>query len=314
MCASDSRSVGPVSRPKKRKGGRVTPKGTGSTSRPPGGLRPGGPNPLGRGPMGPLDGPWLDQFDDDGDVDGEVGDGDTDVLARAGDAITTGHPAELLVLASTFAEAVADAARTDPLIPGSTDDELYSWRTVVDELTGSTRPETTALLHALRPFVPDEWNQVITAELSERHTPSLPAWISSIGEAEVTSVWCRSHDLGHDDDVFIGARWPTGQVLTLVVHVDHELGGSVQDVILMPADIDQVLRVFAAPADGPTSLTEVDLADARAQIAAAVDRWEQSSPRTLTDDWPSARPLLLWLLSRLPLGGPDASASGDSRT
>ena len=43
--------------------------------------------------MGPLDGPWLDQFDDDGDVDGGATAVTPILLTRAGDAITTSHPA-----------------------------------------------------------------------------------------------------------------------------------------------------------------------------------------------------------------------------
>ena len=63
-------------------------------------------------------------------------------------------------------------------------------------------------------------------------------------------MWCRSHDPGHDDDAAHRRPAAHRQVLTLVAHADHELGGSAQDVIPMPADIDQVLRVFAARQTG----------------------------------------------------------------
>lgn len=315
-----------MSRPKQRKGGRVTPKGTGSNNGPvissgpgrqslpssglgsgPFGASAGGfDDPFGGALSGPLGSTWDDEYDE----------GDPDVLSLAGDAIASGHPAELLVLASTFAEAVADAGRRRPLIaevdPDDPDAEI-SWDVIVDDFVNVTRPETTAILHALIPFAPPEVGAVLARELAGRSTPGLPEWISSIGDAEVTDVWVRSALLGDDDDWFLGVRWPTGQQLTFVVHADHHAGGMVQDVFLAPMAFEQMLELITGDGEGTVDQRPVDPADARMVLERAVQRWEMTYPPSLTDDWPIMRPMLLWLLSTLPEGGSDPDRSGTWR-
>lgn len=320
-----------MSRPKQRKGGRVTPKGTGSNKGAgsdmaagsntgatiaggPGGLRSLPSLDLGSGPFGsaadgiddpfggalsgPLGSTWDDEYDED----------DPDVLSLAGDAIASGHPAELMVLASTFAEAVADAGRSRPLIaevnPDDPDAEI-SWDVIVEDFVNVTRPETTALLYALVPLAPPEVGAVLVAELAKRSTPGLPEWIASIGDAEVADVWVRSAVLGDDDDWFLGVKWPTGQQLTFVVHTDHHAGGMVQDVFLAPMPFEQMHQILTGDGEGTVDQHPVDPADARMVLERAVQRWEMTYPPSLTDDWPIMRPLLLWLLSTLPEGGAD---------
>lgn len=292
-----------MSRPKKRKGGRVTPKGTGSTRRP----NPGdGPGSSGRFPGsstdpfdglldGPFDGSWADEL---GDATDDIADDEADVLARVGDAVASGHPAELLVLASTFAEAIDDAGRPEPLIPGAADDETLTWSSVVDEFVASVRPETTALLHALAALAPEQWRERIEAELSRRHTPSLPKWIASIGDVEVTGAWVARQVLGDEDDVFIGARWPTGQAMTLIVNIDHLAGSAVADTVVTLRELDAVVSGLTPDDAGIAELLPVDPADARARVQAAVHRWETTVPLTVGEDWPTTRPILQWLLSK----------------
>lgn len=308
-----------MSRPKQRKGGRVTPKGTGSATGPvisdgPGGRRPLPSPGIGAGPFGADPGSFDDPFG--GALSGPLGstwddeydDGEADVLSLAGDAIASGHPAELLALASTFAEAVADAGRRRPLLAeldSDDPDSVISWDVMVDDLVEVTRPETTAILHALIPFAPPDVGSALSAELATRSTPGLPAWISRIGEAAVTDVWVRSALLGDDDDWFLGVQWPTGQQMTFVVHTDHHAGGMVRDVFLAPMGFEQMLELIGGEGEGAVDQHRVDPADARRVLERAVQRWEMTYPPALTDDWPFMRPLLMWLLSTLPEGGSD---------
>ncbi|UDY34520.1 hypothetical protein [Dermatobacter hominis] len=276
-----------MSRPKQRKGGRVTPKKDGAAPRSSAGVPP--PSvPYGTYNDAPLSDEWQEASDD-----GELADGIQGLIAAAGDAIASGHPAELLVLTSSVVAAVGDGE-----IPG--EDASFTWASVVDELSGSVRPETTALLYALRPLAPEEYGWGITAELARRSTPGLPAWISSIGEVEVTGV--RLHPESTDEtDVFVLTRWPTGQEMTFIVNVARRPEPVVQDAILAPADVTAL--PVATEAQAPMELVEVDLADARAFLEAAAQRWESTTIDEETEDWPSTRPLLRWLLSTLPEGG-----------
>ena len=295
-----------MSRPKQRKGGRVTPKGTGAASRP----TPGGPAasvPLGTYNDAPLAAEWTDAAGA-----GVVADGIPGVIAVAADAIASGHPAELLVLTSSLAEASAEDERAVSTDDDADDVEAFTWSSVIEELSGSVRPETTALLYALRPLAPEEWGSKIAAELARRSTPGLPEWISGIGDAEVKGVWVRHEEPEPDDDVFAVVRWPTGQVMTFIANVARQPEPVVQDALLAPVDVSALAEAGGIPSAGPMELIEVDLADARAMLDAAVGRWESTSPEEASEDWPSTRPLLRWLLSTLPEGGderwPDADA------
>ena len=280
-----------MSRPKKRKGGRVTPKGTGSTRRP----APDGssaPTPFGSFVNGPLTGPWDDDLDDD------VVEGVPGAIGVAGDAIASGHPVELLVLTSTLADAADDPA-----------DEDITWSSVVELFTGTVRPETTALLHALRPFAPDDWRTRIDAELARRSTPGLPDWIARIADVRVTGVWVNrdeATEFADDDetDVFLVATWPTGQEMTFIANVVGQPNAVVGDALLAPVDLAAMSGAVATEADEPLELVAVDAADARAFLDAAAQRWDESSGEA-SEDWPSGRPLLRWLLSTLPVGGED---------
>ena len=286
-----------MSRPKQRKGGRVTPKGTGARSPSPVG------GPLASTPYGTYnDAPLSDSWNDERD-DGELAEGLPGVIALAGDAIASGHPAELLVLTSSVAEAIEGGSAPDDG-PGADDD--LTWASVVDELAGAVRPETTALLYALRPLAPEEWSSRIATELAGRSTPGLPAWISAIGDVEVTGVWVRRDEMDDDpaadDDVFVVARWSTGQEMTFIVNVGHHPDPVVQDALLAPMDV-AALSASVAIDDGPMELVALEPSDARASLQAAIARWDESSPDDETDEWPSTRPLLEWLLSTLPEGG-----------
>src|SRR5262245_5962210 len=102
-----------MSRPKQRKGGRVTPKGTGSTkgARPAGASSPGLPMPDVPDLSGLLD--PEDFLPDLVPLDADAGDErQLDLAIRA--ALGTGDPADLLALASMIAEQIADHERGQP--------------------------------------------------------------------------------------------------------------------------------------------------------------------------------------------------------
>jgi hypothetical protein len=269
-----------VSRPKQRKGGRVTPKGTGPTRRP----SAGGPRTstsyggTGSAPLaGPLSGSWED------DVDDELPDGAAGIVAVAGDAIASGHPAELLVLTSALADAANGTSEVGARGAGAGEDAI-SWASVVEELTGVVRPETTALLHALRPLAPATWRERIDVELDGRSTPGLPAWIASIADVEVAGVWVRPDDADEGDrDVFLVARWPGGRGMTLIANLVGGPEGVVEDVLLAPADLAAMPGAVTSDAGDPVELVPVEVADARAFLEAAVRRTATHMNRSMPD-------------------------------
>jgi hypothetical protein len=56
-------------------------------------------------------------------------------------------------------------------------------------------------------------------------------------------------------------------------------------------------------AEPDTTFEEADPAQAQATVTEAIDHGAMMFPPLETDTWPGCRPLVEWLLSRLPAGG-----------
>ena len=267
-----------MSRPKKRRGGRVTPKQT----------RPR--NWDDPGPSSHRGGPAPDELP---------------LLAEIREALSAGHPLGLLALGSTFAELATDAERPRSMLsdePGSERPQV-TWEMIVDMLSATALPETTALLHALVLFAPPPWDSHLRVELEQRRLHQLPGWVRTLDEVEVTQVWEQVDVLGDGENVLLGLRWSTGDELTVVLYIDHNIGGLIKDFISGLGDAEEILTMFEAEAEAGSSQRRIDPADARARIESAVQRWSMTWPPVLSDEWPVARPLVQWVASKLPEGG-----------
>ena len=86
--------------------------------------------------------------------------------------------------------------------------------------------------------------------------------------------------------------------------VDFNLGTIVKDNFFT----DQPLELFNAlwreqDAEGHSGIEPLSAADARARLADAVEIGARAWPAVDTEDWPRTRPLLEWVLRRMPSGG-----------
>lgn len=185
----------------------------------------------------------------------------------------------------------------DPPEPGPT------WDSLVEMFVEFDVAETTAMLHALAPLVPEPWASRVRMELGGRPTDALPDWVQSVGEIEITGTWEQGDVMRDGENIVIGVRWPTGHEATGVTYIDHNLGTVVKDFIATLVPLAEVVDIYAQmmPAGGFDRV--LDPAEARARIEAAVRRWSTAWPPVTNDGWPVARPVLLWWSSKLPDGG-----------
>lgn len=257
-----------------RKGGRTTPKGT----------RPHGFRPKHSDDGFPWDEPEPDLM---GDVR----------RALAGD-----HPLTFLALVSSLAAAI-DPRRADPFDRsgakrGPDRTELLGTFIEVD------RPETTALLAAFASLGTDEVERRRLERVVAARPHRLPAWLDGIAEAEAYRALEMTHVLRDGDNVLVGVRLPTGDELTAVVYIDHNLGTLVKDAFIVPDSIAATLRVIEERNDDPdSSVAELPLADAKARIADAIATGATTYPPLETETWPACRPLVEWMVGLLPDGG-----------
>lgn len=165
-------------------------------------------------------------------------------------------------------------------------------------------PEPATLGWALAELTDDDLVKArVRREMSILPTV-LPSWLRLEPVQPVAAV--QVTDPFRDNaNVMVHTR-VAGSDVTMVVLIDFNLGGVVKDCFVVPATLDSIAEVMADHDDAALTLVEeLSAADARARIGPAVETGKITWPPPASDTWPMLRPLLQWLLRRLPDGGVD---------
>ncbi len=206
------------------------------------------------------------------------------------------EPLDLLAVVSGLVE-VTDPHSRDPF---AREEQRASMGDLVESFAGTPYAETTAALTVIRALVPDELMKARSGrELAERRHP-MPDWLSGLDRARLEpDVWFLTHVLGDGDDYLLGVTLPSGDSLSSLVYVDHNLGTVVKDAFVVPEPLeDLAIKVGSLMEDPDQSLTRADPATARAAIASGVGLYSPIQ----TDSWPMCRPLVEWMVRMLPAG------------
>ncbi|MGY4653748.1 hypothetical protein [Mycobacterium sp. URHB0021] len=171
---------------------------------------------------------------------------------------------------------------------------------ILDGLIGVRERAGTALLAVIAELLVDDPAQQLRCrrEVAERRD-HLPQWITALPRVDVYRAVHITNAFGDFDEVVIGMRLDGGHELTIAVGIDHNVCSTVTDADAVPDPIDEALA-RAAESRSETHVFEMGLADARAWIGDALDK-PTLAPETET--WPQCRPLIQWLVGRLPEGG-----------
>jgi hypothetical protein len=218
-------------------------------------------------------------------------------------ALRTGRPVDLLVGVSQLV-AATDPRSRNPFAPE--DEPAVTLEELVDSFVGTDYAETTAALTVLQAFTGDDLLSARIGKVLKGRRQPMPAWLGHLDEVVVRRVVEMSHVLGDGDDYFLDASFPTGETLTALVYVDHNLGTVVKDAFVIPDGFEAVRRTFEDRMPDDTTLVEVDAATARVVVARAIDEGAAMFPPLETDTWPGCRALVEWLLRTLPEGGTPA--------
>lgn len=229
---------------------------------------------------------------------------DQDLFQGIGSALRSNEPIDLLALVSGLLE-VTDPRRTDPFATEE-DDERPSLPDLVESFLGTQAVETSAVLAAIAALTPDELLATrIKRELGRRRDP-LPAWLEALPRSTVEGeVWHLGDPLGDADNYVFGVGLPTGQALTVLFSIDHNLGGLVNDAFLAPEPVAGLVTAMREQAvtDPDLSVVSVDPALARAAVEQAIEHGSLAYPPPESETWPMCRPLAEWMLRLLPAGG-----------
>ncbi len=255
-----------------RSGGRTTPRGT----------RPGGFSPSAG---------HRDQA------------GEPTLLANIRRTLESGDPLDALALGSSLIAAL-DPRRDSPLERARSSAPRLTLAEFAETFIDTDRVETSAMLAILAVLADDELLRArLRRALASRSQP-LPAWLTRLDAATADRSVVMSHVLGDGDNVMVGFSLATGERLTFVIYIDHNLGTVVKDAYPVPDSLENVVSLMKDSSGDPDmTFSDLGLADARERITAAVGLGAMTDPPFETDTWPACRPLVEWVARLLPAGG-----------
>lgn len=213
--------------------------------------------------------------------------------------LRSNEPLDLLIAVSGLLTA------TDPRMidPFATDRTHHGIDVLVESFTEFNIAETTAALTVIRALTADDVMAARIGRVLESRRQPMPAWLGELNRTSTASpVWFLTHVLGDGDDYIFQVTLPTGEPLTTLVYVDHNLGGVVKEAFVTPSPLQDVIDKLASMLDSEQTLEMVDAAHARAVIEQAIDSGAHLYPQPTTDTWPLCRPLIEWMTRLLPAG------------
>ncbi|HZD22884.1 MAG TPA: DUF6398 domain-containing protein [Acidimicrobiia bacterium] len=164
-------------------------------------------------------------------------------------------------------------------------------------------PETTALLSVIATMSDDEMaaRRARRAAALRRH--KLPDWLRNLTPIEVGRVMEMTHVLGDGDNIFVEFVTGSGETMTVVVYIDHNLGTLIKDAFVVPEPLDSLFALYGQEADEDTRFNDLDPATAQARIHQAGEMAAITYPPFESDTWPACRAFVEWVVREMPEGG-----------
>ncbi|RKT79403.1 hypothetical protein DFJ68_2871 [Terracoccus luteus] len=232
----------------------------------------------------------------------------TDVRAR----LRSEEPLDLLAYVSSIL--VATSMGRDDAEPATSASVAGSLHDLVETFVGVDVAETTALLHAVGHLTDEPDVAVLARRGAMTRRQPMPLWLRDLGQTQVTDAALLIELTGTGFDVLVGLRWPGGVQGAFIAYVDLATGTPVmKDAFPVPGPFDDVRARMAELNDdqGESVVEDLTLPVARELVARALDEGARSGELFETDTWPASRPLLAWVVGRMPGGDAGGDAGAD---
>jgi hypothetical protein len=177
---------------------------------------------------------------------------------------------------------------------------------VIKHAAKRATPGALITLRALGAVAPDPYGSRARREAERLVSAGVaePRWAAVVGAGEPTSAWIYDDPI--DDDgvsVMVGFDDPAGPS-TIGVYVDHNLGGMAKDSFALPDGINEVLTTLQGSEESPgqPDYREISLEEAAARWTEALELTDMTLDPPTSEDFDDLYALLTARLSKLPSG------------
>jgi hypothetical protein len=226
-----------------------------------------------------------------------------ELLATQGrEVLRTGDPLEAEAWASTVIAMFAGVT-----LVGEPDPVAALGGRLVSVAHRNGAPHAQACLRALAAVGQGELRRKATAAVGASHGP-LPGWVGQIGTARSTGS-VRATDLyGDQDAVMIGFAYPNGSEHTLLVLIDHTMGGIAKDASLLLSPVADVVKQWSDVED--IELVEEAVGFLAARVLEAIDWTDRTIDPPVSEDYPEIEALVRSRLGPLAVSVEDVEPLG----
>lgn len=180
-------------------------------------------------------------------------------------------------------------------------------RVLVESFIDISTAETTAALHALAALLPDEFLAAMARREASERTHPLPDSATRVAEWTAGEAFAFRYDDGSGQNIVLELVGPGLREAVVVTWIDHSRGGALRDAYLAESDLASLRQGIAASSKQervPGTFVDLSPADCRALLEDAIANYDLHE-RFIEDTggWPVSRPLLRFLLAKLPAGG-----------
>jgi hypothetical protein len=176
---------------------------------------------------------------------------------------------------------------------------------LIDYAIKHSGPGALAVLRAIAAVAPNPYGARARrgAEALSQSGAVEPAWTGAVGVATPTEAWLSFDPVDDDGVAVMVAFHGPGGDHTVGVYVDHNLGAMAKDAFAVPAAVDEVMRRLRERDDPhPPEYREIPLPEAAARWGAALEMTDITAEAPTTEDFDGLRALVLARLATMPKG------------
>ncbi|WP_152346019.1 hypothetical protein [Brevibacterium sp. CFH 10365] len=207
-------------------------------------------------------------------------------------------PLMLLDMASSMLASI-DAPETDDTDPT----EIPPIRELAANMLEATPVETEPLVRIWAQMLDDElFGRRVARMLPTPNSKRLPEWIRRAEEIKPFRAAALVSPVKIEETILLEIS-TAGRSVTLAVAVDRSGSPYLEDAYLSDGPLSAVVEFSRTELELPVDVVALSLADAGARLREALEMSTHMFPPIETESWPGTRPMLEWMLRKLPNSG-----------